>query len=106
MPIARNGEIGISNDVHGEPAAPVLMLVPGIGEQIGGVQFPDEHVEVLTDVGFRVVRVDCRDFGLSTAIDAAGRPDFDGVLGAVVARAVPTVPYTYLDMARRPGGGG
>jgi len=99
MPNARNDEVEIYYDVHGDPDAPVLMLVPGLGEQIGTVEFPEAQVETFCRAGFRVVPVDCRDTGLSTSFDSAGRPDIDAVLTALMSGEVPSVPYTHFDMA-------
>ena len=75
------------------------MLVPGLGCQIGDVVFPDEQVQVFVEAGFRVVRVDCRDAGLSTSFDALGRPDLEQAFLALSSGEVPVVPYTHLDMA-------
>jgi pimeloyl-ACP methyl ester carboxylesterase len=99
VPLARNGEVDLYYEVHGEREAPVLILVPGLAEQIGGVEFPVEQVQLFVEAGFRVVRVDCRDAGLSTSCDGAGRPDLDEIVTALSSGEVPVVPYTYLDMA-------
>ena len=99
MPLARHGEVNLYYEVHGEPEAPVLMLVAGLAEQIGGVEFPEEQVEFFVEAGFRVVQMDCRDAGRSTSFDAAGRPDLDELLTALTSGEVPVLPYTHLDMA-------
>lgn len=99
MPYANNDGVEIYYEVHGAPTAPVLVLVAGMGEQVGGVEFPLEQVEHFLNAGFRVVRVDSRDAGLSESFDIAGRPDMDAVLGALMSGEVPTVPYSHFDMA-------
>jgi len=99
VPFARNGEVDLYYEVQGEPEDPVLVLVPGLAEQIGSVEFPEEQVRLFVEAGFRVVRVDNRDAGLSTSCDGAGRPDLDEIVTALSSGEVPVVPYTYLDMA-------
>ena len=51
------GEVEIAFDVHGEPDAPVLLVVPGLGTQMIFGIFP---AWLLTECGFRVVRIDNR----------------------------------------------
>lgn len=46
-------------------AAPTLLLIPGLGEQIGSVEFPEEQCQLFFDLGFQVVRTENRDSGLS-----------------------------------------
>lgn len=99
MPLARHGEVDLYYEVHGEPDAPVLMLVAGLAEQIGSVEFPEEQAELFVEAGFRVVLLDCRDAGRSTWFDVAGRPNLDDVLTALASGEVPVLPYTHLDMA-------
>lgn len=36
------------------------VLVAGLGEQIGSVEYPDEQVAICVEYGFRVVRLDNR----------------------------------------------
>ena len=53
-------------------ARPVVVLIMGLGMQL--VAWPDNFVSELVDAGFRVIRFDNRDIGLSTHLDALGRP--------------------------------
>jgi pimeloyl-ACP methyl ester carboxylesterase len=41
----------------------VILLIAGLGEQLG--EWPDNFCSVLTDAGYRVIRYDNRDIGLS-----------------------------------------
>lgn len=73
-----------------------LLLVMGLGGQL--IDWPLPFVERLADAGFRVIRFDNRDIGLSTAIDAP--PPTRGQLFKAVALRRP-LPSAYLlrDMA-------
>ncbi|PRY47718.1 pimeloyl-ACP methyl ester carboxylesterase [Geodermatophilus tzadiensis] len=85
---ARSGDLEIAYEVLGEPDGEPLLLVMGLGAQMVG--WPDGFCAELVARGFRVVRFDNRDVGLSTHLD-----------GPVPARAWSRVPvaYTLSDMA-------
>jgi len=78
--------------------APAILLIMGLGMQL--VAWPNALCEGLAARGFRVVRFDNRDVGLSTRMPSA-RP---AVTAAIVARAFMRLPvrppYTLNDMAR------
>jgi pimeloyl-ACP methyl ester carboxylesterase len=94
--VAANG-IRLCYQVLGDPAAEPLLLVSGLGSQL--INWRDEFCGELTDRGFRVIRFDNRDVGLSTHMDGAGTPDPEAV-GRAAARGEPVdVPYTLADMA-------
>src|SRR6478672_6957200 len=96
---AVNGDVRINFEVRGPSGGPIIMLVAGLGEQIGSVEFPDHHADRFVEAGFRVVRMDNRDAGLSTAMDDVGRPDLDPVFTALFANEPVPVPYSFRDMA-------
>jgi len=82
---------------HGDPAHPPILLVMGLGAQL--TLWPDEFVEALVTRGFRVIRFDNRDIGLSQKM-AGERPP--KVLWQVLWTKLgfpPRVPYTLTDMA-------
>lgn len=54
-------------------ARPVVLLIMGLGMQL--IAWPPEMVRALVDAGFRVVRFDNRDVGLSQYFDALGAPN-------------------------------
>ena len=56
--------ISIEYDVHGDDDGEPLLLVMGLGGQL--IAWPLEFVERLVARGFRVIRFDNRDIGLST----------------------------------------
>lgn len=93
MPKVRRGEWQINYEVvgpeHGEP----LMLIAGLGEQIGSVEFPDEQCDLLCDTGFRVIRIDNRDNGLSIPDNDPGEPDWETIMTSMAGGTEPAVPY-------------
>ena len=89
--------IRITYEDKGPRDAPVILLVMGLGGQL--TLWPDEFVDALNERGFRTIRYDNRDVGLSTRFDAAGVPNIKwmvvkSVLGLPVRSA-----YTLADMA-------
>lgn len=68
--LSSNG-IELEFEECGEAAAPLVILVAGLGEQMGGVEFPQEFCRALAERSFRVVRFDNRDVGLSTHLHDA-----------------------------------
>ena len=63
---------GQARDADGS-ARPVVLLIMGLGMQL--IAWPPEMVRALVDAGFRVVRFDNRDVGLSQHFDALGAPN-------------------------------
>ena len=64
MAVARNGEWDIYYEEFGDPAHPVLLLVNGLGSQ--SINYADDWCRMFAAEGFRVVRYDNRDVGLSS----------------------------------------
>ena len=75
----------------------VVLLVMGLGMQL--IAWPMDLVNALVAAGYRVVRFDNRDIGLSQHFDAAGVPNV--LLAGLKARLGFQVksPYSLLDMA-------
>lgn len=76
----------------GEP----LLLVMGLGGQL--VAWPMDWVNLLVDQGFRVIRFDNRDIGLSTKMPDKP-PSFGRVLASVFSRRFAKSSYLLSDMA-------
>jgi pimeloyl-ACP methyl ester carboxylesterase len=72
MQISANG-LGIEIDDQGLPGGEPLLLIMGLGMQLTG--WPDEMVQMLVSRGFRVIRMDNRDVGLSQGFDHLGMPN-------------------------------
>jgi pimeloyl-ACP methyl ester carboxylesterase len=87
----------IAYEEFGRSEAPVILLVAGLYNQL--VRWPVELCELLVARGFRVIRFDNRDIGLSDKIEGALAPSFFRLfLASRVGLAVKT-PYTLDDMA-------
>jgi pimeloyl-ACP methyl ester carboxylesterase len=77
---------------------PAVLLIMGLGMQL--VAWPAELVQELVDAGFRVIRMDNRDIGLSQHFDHLGKPNIlmAGIRYKLGLRIRP--PYTLQDMAK------
>jgi pimeloyl-ACP methyl ester carboxylesterase len=93
MPRAQANGIEIEYEVVGDPGAPPLLLVQGLGAQL--VTIEEDFCAALAARGFRVIRFDNRDVGLSTSFDGAGAPEF----AAIYAGDCSSLAYTLEDMA-------
>jgi pimeloyl-ACP methyl ester carboxylesterase len=69
---ARVGEIDVCYETFGDPAAPPMLLVMGLGGQM--VLWDDRFCETLAERGFYVIRFDNRDVGRSTILRELGVP--------------------------------
>ena len=94
--ITANG-ITLEYEDAGDAQAPVILLVMGLGGQL--TLWPVELVEALVARGYRVIRYDNRDIGLSTKFDAAGTPNLAAMIMAGMMGQAVTPPYTLDDMA-------
>lgn len=96
MQIKANG-LTLEVEVQGPPKGEPLLLVMGLGMQL--VAWPDALIESLVGRGFRVIRFDNRDCGLSQRLDHLGTPNllFDSLRYALRLRV--RAPYSLDDMA-------
>ena len=92
-----NTGIEIFYEEHGAPDAPVILLVMGLGAQM--TLWPMELVEALVAHGFRVIRYDNRDIGLSHKMEGAKAPGIVKLMLLSRFGLTPKVPYTLADMA-------
>ena len=96
MKLRANG-IELEVEVHGPASGEPLLLVMGLGMQLVGWQ--DGLVEAFVRQGFRVVRFDNRDIGLSQGFDAHGVPNLLLAAGRQALGLRVGAPYTLQDMA-------
>jgi pimeloyl-ACP methyl ester carboxylesterase len=97
MPRIQANGIAIEYESFGAKNAEPMLLMSGLGMQMTRWSVP--FCELLASHGYRVIRFDHRDVGLSTHFDDAPIPDIALVAGAVARGDVPVVPYTLHDMA-------
>lgn len=64
MARARNGAVELEYEIFGAPDAPAILLINGLGSQM--TRWPEAFCARLTGKGFRAIRFDNRDTGLST----------------------------------------
>jgi pimeloyl-ACP methyl ester carboxylesterase len=97
MPRVRANGLDLEYETDGSLAASPLLLVMGLGGQL--TWWEPGFCEALVARGFRMIRYDNRDTGLSTWFDEAGEPDFGAIMAGVAA---PT--YRLSDMAEDAAG--
>ncbi len=94
MPQIAANQLCFEYESLGDASSPVVLLIMGLGAQL--CRWPLPFCQALVDRGFRVIRFDNRDCGLSSKLDATGVPD----IAAALRKGRPlTPPYTLDDMA-------
>jgi pimeloyl-ACP methyl ester carboxylesterase len=94
--VSANG-IGIEVDDQGLPQGEPLVLIMGLGMQL--TAWPDELVQLLVSRGFRVIRFDNRDAGLSQGFDHLGVPNLPWQALKYKLHLPVVAPYGIADMA-------
>ncbi len=97
MPLVRGNGIELCYDEFGAPDAPPVLLIMGLATQM--IAWPEAFCEALAGHGFRVIRFDNRDVGLSTWFDDHHVPGPARLrIRQLLGRRL-DVPYTLGDMA-------
>jgi pimeloyl-ACP methyl ester carboxylesterase len=96
MTTARLGEVEIAYEVDGPDDGVPMLLLMGLGTQLVG--WPADLVQGLVDEGYRVVRMDNRDIGLSTPTEGPP-PTRATVVKAFVHRRYARSDYDLSHMA-------
>ena len=94
--VKANG-IEIVYDMFGEPDKSPVLLIVGLGQQM--IAWDEEFCAQIAARGYRVIRFDNRDTGLSTKLDKAAVPNMAVVFEAMVKGKPVESPYSILDMA-------
>ncbi len=95
MPTASVNGIDICYDTRG--SGPALLLVMGLGSQL--IHWREDFCDLLADRGFRVIRFDNRDTGLSTHMHGASPPSVRQMgLRRILGLPI-DAPYQLEDMA-------
>ena len=97
MPSLTANGIRLEYESRGDAKAETILLIMGLGAQM--TRWADDFVDRFVKRGYRVVRFDNRDVGLSEQMDSAGPPDFPGIIAALHAHTRPPAAYTLSDMA-------
>lgn len=97
MPSIKSNDIIIEYESFGSAKAPAIVLIMGLGMQL--TAWPDPFCDLLVRSGFRVIRFDNRDIGLSTKLAHLGTPNLawaslKHLLGMPLRN-----PYLLTDMA-------
>ncbi len=96
MTTARIGDITIEYDVHGPGDGEAIVLLMGLGMQM--IAWREDLLALLADEGFRVIRMDNRDVGMSSKTSGPP-PRRQHVVGALVHRRLTRPDYTLENMA-------
>lgn len=94
---AELGELSLVYQSVGAPRDPTLLLVMGLGGQL--IHWPDDVVEALCRQGFRVIRYDNRDVGLSRWNQLPASANLTIELLRYKLGLPVSAPYTLTDMA-------
>lgn len=97
MPHINANGISLFYEEHGNPEHDALLLVMGLGAQM--VLWPDEFVDALVAHGYRVIRFDNRDIGLSEKMEGARAPKLPWQVIRKRIGFPAKVPYSLNDMA-------
>ncbi|MEB0039713.1 MULTISPECIES: alpha/beta hydrolase [unclassified Pseudomonas] len=90
-------EVHVAYQSIGRDSDPALVLVMGLGGQL--IHWPDEVVVALCQQGFRVIRYDNRDAGLSTWVQAPASPNLTFEVLRYKLGLTVSAPYSLTDMA-------
>ena len=101
MQVSTNG-IRLEVEDHGPASGEPLLLVMGLGMQL--VAWHDDFVRSLVERGFRVIRFDNRDIGLSQSFDALGMPSLGWASVKHLLGLRLSSPYSLVDMANDTAG--
>ena len=94
----RTNGIELHYDTFGDEGAPPMVLIMGLASQM--IAWDEEFCGALAARGFRVIRFDNRDVGLSSRLDHLGVPNVGLLMLGRLAGQVMPAAYTLSDMAR------
>ncbi|QCI63857.1 alpha/beta fold hydrolase [Phreatobacter stygius] len=97
MPVVSTNQIELAYDEVGDQGAPAILLVMGLGTQM--TAWSEEFCRSLAGRGFRVLRFDNRDVGLSSKIETAKPVAIAAAFASLMTGKPVEAPYTLDDMA-------
>jgi pimeloyl-ACP methyl ester carboxylesterase len=98
LPTIEANGIKLAYDVQGHPQGEPILLIAGLGLQL--VSWPDAFCKGLVAQGFRVIRFDNRDSGLSTKLEQFGKPNLHLAVFKTLFHMPLFSGYTLYDMAK------
>lgn len=90
-------DITIAYESFGKETDEAIILIQGTGAPM--TDWPVEFCQGLTDKGYRVIRFDNRDIGLSTHLDSLAQPNWETIGPLVGTCKTELLSYTLKDMA-------
>ncbi len=102
MPTIDANGVSLYFESQGNEGDPVILMIMGLGVQM--IFWPQPLVDQLVAKGFRVVRFDNRDVGLSSKLDHFGVPNIPLEFARFMMRLPVRAPYRIDDMARDTAG--
>jgi len=97
MPVTSANGIELAYDDRGRRTDPAILLIMGLGTQM--IAWPEAFCDELSLRGFRVIRFDNRDVGLSTKFETAPPIDLGALLQRMMAGQRVDPPYELTDLA-------
>ena len=96
MPIIQAGKIQLAYEESGSGEAGTVILIRGQGTQM--THWPVSFYNAFAEQGFRTIRFDNRDTGLSEKFDQVGDKELDAIRKQIAAGDDFDPPYTLYDM--------
>ncbi|CAA0119013.1 Aclacinomycin methylesterase RdmC [Halioglobus japonicus] len=90
--------IKLAYDEFGQPGQPVILLIMGLGTQM--IAWPEAFCQALAMRGYRVIRFDNRDIGLSEKMEGGRLPHVLKMAAFSRFNLPLNVPYKLQDMAQ------
>jgi pimeloyl-ACP methyl ester carboxylesterase len=97
MPVIQTGQTEIAYETSGDGEAGIVILIRGQGTQL--IHWPESFYEVFSTRGFRTIRFDNRDTGLSEKFDHISGQELEALKRRIAAGEEIDSPYTMDDMA-------
>jgi len=97
MPKASANGLELEYEAFGPADGPVVIHIMGFASQL--TRWADEYFHGLAERGYRAIRFDNRDIGLSQKLPELGVPNVAELMGRAMAGQPVEAPYTLDDMA-------
>jgi len=94
MTLTPANPIAIKYETFGEPTAPPVLLIMGLGGQL--IHWDEAFCRLLAGLGRYVIRFDNRDVGLSTKLDELSAPDTRQSVRARLEGRSPEPPIPWM----------